>query len=165
MGVTVAKTFGEDKFMGTVDKFRGQRGRYLYHVTYTDGGEEELSQKELRDCYLLALAPQIEREWATYKKLHKGTCSGNTSDSSGHADSDGEGSLYDKHSDEEELNRRKKKRRKEKRTKSLEKNKDELSRMVLPTSGKKTVAAEAFGKLDSEQHAIVKGKINQRPRK
>jgi hypothetical protein len=62
MGVRVAKTFGDEKFMGTIDKLRGQRGRYIYHVTYTDGNEEELNPKELRDCYLLALAPQIERE-------------------------------------------------------------------------------------------------------
>jgi hypothetical protein len=65
IGVTVAKKFGEEEFRGNIGNFRGQRGRYIYHVTYTDGDEEELSQKELRDyCYLLALAPQIEAEWA-----------------------------------------------------------------------------------------------------
>ena len=58
IGVNVAKTFGDEKFQGTIDSYRVERGRCIYHVTYTDGDEEELSQTELRDCYLLALAPQ-----------------------------------------------------------------------------------------------------------
>jgi hypothetical protein len=45
------------------------------------------------------------------------------------------------------------------------KNKKALSRMVLPTSGKKTVAAEAFGKLDREQQALVKENINKKTKK
>ncbi len=146
MGMTVAKKFGEDEFSGKIDKFMGQRGRCIYHVTYTDGDEEELSQKDLRDCYLLALAPQIEAEWAIYNKLKKGKSSGDKSDSSGHADSDGEGSLYDKDSDEDELGKIKKKRCREKTQRTSAKSKQPLLGMVLPVSGEKTVAAEDFGK-------------------
>ncbi len=113
IGVNVAKTFGDEKFQGTIDSYRVERGRCIYHVTYTDGDEEELSQTELRDCYLLALAPQIEREWAIYKWLQTKSSSGETCEGNVDGDnddqvmSDGEGSLYD--SDEEELARKRKK--------------------------------------------------------
>jgi hypothetical protein len=68
IGVSIAKSFGDYEYRGTVDKFRGETRRFIYHVTYTDGDEEELSQKELRDCYILALAPDIEAQWTAFKK-------------------------------------------------------------------------------------------------
>jgi hypothetical protein len=46
-----------------VDRFRKERKRHVYHVTYSDGDEEELSQIELRDAYLLASSPKIEVQW------------------------------------------------------------------------------------------------------
>jgi hypothetical protein len=63
IGVTVAKTFDGVEFKGVVDSFRTERKRHIYHVTYTDGDEKELSQKELRDAFVLGLAPEIEAEW------------------------------------------------------------------------------------------------------
>jgi hypothetical protein len=168
IGVTVAKTFDAVEFRGVIDKFRGERGRYIYHVTYTDGDEEELSQKELRDGFLLALAPQIEAEWAKFKKMKKGKTTDYSSDSSARDDSDGEGSLYDKDSDEDELDKRKKKKRREtnKRTsgKSTLKN-ARISGMVLPVDGEKTVAAAAFGKLNAKQRENVSDNINRKTKK
>jgi hypothetical protein len=41
IGVTVAKTFDGVEFKGVVDSFRTERKRHIYHVTYTDGDEEE----------------------------------------------------------------------------------------------------------------------------
>jgi hypothetical protein len=52
VGVTVAKKFDGVVFKGLVDRFRTERKRHIYHVTYTDGDEEELSQIELRDAYV-----------------------------------------------------------------------------------------------------------------
>jgi hypothetical protein len=49
----VAKIFEGVEFRGIVDGFRSARQRLYYHVTYTDGDEEEMSQAELRDAYLL----------------------------------------------------------------------------------------------------------------
>jgi hypothetical protein len=58
IGVTVAKLFDGVEYRGIVDKFRTVRNRLYYHVTYADGDEEELSQIELRDNYLLGLSPE-----------------------------------------------------------------------------------------------------------
>ncbi len=68
IGVTIAKSFGRFEYRGTVDRFRGDTDKYIYHVEYEDGDDEELSQKELRDCYILALGPQIriEAQWAAF---------------------------------------------------------------------------------------------------
>ncbi len=61
IGVQIAKSFGGYEYKGTVDKVRGDKEEgYIYHVEYEDGDEEELSQIELRDCYILGLSPEIE---------------------------------------------------------------------------------------------------------
>ena len=70
IGVTVAKSFGGYEYRGIVDKFREETDGFIYHVEYEDGDEEELSQKELRDCYILGLAPQIEAQWTAFKKTN-----------------------------------------------------------------------------------------------
>jgi hypothetical protein len=44
VGKTVAKMFDGVQFIGIVDRFRTERKRFVYHVTYTDGDEEEFSQ-------------------------------------------------------------------------------------------------------------------------
>jgi hypothetical protein len=44
IGVTIAKTFGGYEYKGTIDRFRGETGRFIYHVTYEDGDEEELKR-------------------------------------------------------------------------------------------------------------------------
>jgi hypothetical protein len=60
--------------------------------------------------------------------------------------------LYDnKCSDEEELEKKRNKRRKEKTTRSTKKGQQPMSGLVLPVAGDKTVAAEAFGKLNPKQ--------------
>jgi hypothetical protein len=44
------------EFKGIDDRFRTERKRHIYHVTYSDEDEEELSQKKLRDAFVLALS-------------------------------------------------------------------------------------------------------------
>ena len=63
VGVTISKTFDGVKYTGTIDSFRLARKRFYYHVTYSDGDEEELSQTELRDGYVLGLTKEIEELW------------------------------------------------------------------------------------------------------
>jgi hypothetical protein len=43
--------------------FRTARKSFVYHVTYSYGDEEEFSQVELRDGYLLGLSAEIEVQW------------------------------------------------------------------------------------------------------
>ncbi len=171
IGVTIAKTFGGYEYKGTIDRFRGETGRYIYHVTYEDGDEEELSQIELRDCYILPLAPEIEAQWTTFKKtntkqtLDKQVEGSVEADSDDQAMSDGEGSLYDKGSDEEELAKKRKKRRKEKPSRTAKKGQQSISGMVLPVAGDKTVAGEAFAKLNHQEKELVAEKLNRKTKK
>jgi hypothetical protein len=172
IGVTIAKTFGGYEYRGTIDKFRGERGRYIYHVTYDDGDEEELFQKELRDCYILALAPDIEAQWAAFNKTRtKKSIDENLegsveADSEDQALSDGEGSLYDKCSDEDELQKKEKKRRKEKTSRTAKKGQRPISGLVLPVPGDKPVAGEAFAKLNhQEKELVADNKINRKTKK
>jgi hypothetical protein len=89
--------------------------------------------------------------------------------------SDGEGSVYDKGSDEEELNKKRKKRRKEvlargsvsggKNKKKNKKGQKPISGLVLPTPGEKTVAAEAFDKLNTADKDLVAQNINRKTKK
>jgi hypothetical protein len=171
IGVTIAKAFGGYEYRGTVEKFRGETGRYIYHVTYEDGDEEELSQKELRDCYILALSPQIEAQWLAFRKtmtkkrLDENVEGSNEGQSDDQAMSDGEGSLYDKGSDEEELIKKRKKRRKEPVARGPKKGQKRMSGLVLPVPGEKTVAAEAFGKLNASDKELVSLNINKKTKK
>jgi hypothetical protein len=89
--------------------------------------------------------------------------------------SDGEGSLYDKGSDEEELNMNRKKRRKEmlarglvpgeKTQKKNKKGQKPMAGLVLPVPGEKTVAAEAFGKMNPTEKELVAHNINRKTKK
>jgi hypothetical protein len=175
VGVEVAKYFDGVQYRGTVDSWRSARKRSYYHVTYTDGDEEELSQTELRDGYVLGLSGVIEAQWKLHKKGTGQTpsddCDKETDQCSNEALSDGEGSVYDKDSDEEIIARNNKRRRKEKEKttgkKALKKtgaknNQPTLAGLVLPVRGDKTVAGEAFDKLDSTQRELVTGKINKK---
>ena len=172
LGVKIAKSFGGYEYRGTVDKVRGDKEEGCrYHVEYEDGDEEELSQIELRDCYILGLAPEIEAMWAAFKKTNtKKSIDANEEDSltveeEDQAMSDGEGSLYDKGSDEEELNKKKKKRRKERVPRGSKNRQKPLSGLVLPVASEKTVAAEAFGKLNPEEQKLVATNINKKTKK
>jgi hypothetical protein len=165
VGVTVAKIFDGVEFKGLVDSFRTERKRYIYHVTYTDGDEEELAQKELRDAYVLGLAPDIEAQWNKFNETRKDK---NDEDIEGDT-SDGEGSMYDKSSEEEEIKKNAKRRRRNKPQQSeipmKRKKPVELSGLILPQSGDKTVAGEAFQKLSAKQKQIVADKINKKTKK
>ncbi len=144
IGLTVAKWFDSVKFFGTVDKVRTERKRHYYHVTYTHGGEEEMTQIELRAGYVLGLSD------------NQNVADGTEVDKADRSDDDasaGEGSVYDASSEEDNLRRSGKKRRKEKGVKTKKKrcsSKEKLSGHLLPQPGDKNVAAEAFGKLTVE---------------
>ncbi len=156
IGKTVAKFFDDVKFTGIIDSFRKERNRHIYHVTYSDGDEEEWCQRELRDGYVLSLlGTEIETEWNKLKETRKEKDVEDRVLDLEEAASDGEGSLYAT-SSEEETFRPKLKRRKvvtvkraPKRTKQKEAN--ERSGLILPHVGDKSVAGEAFGKLTAQQ--------------
>ncbi len=166
IGVSIKKTFDGVEYKGVVDSFRTERKRRIYHVTYTDGDKEELSQKELRDGYVLGLAPEIEAEWKQFNKKGKDKVD---EDKEGDTSS-GEGSVYDKSSEEEEMRKIAKRRRRNNSNKPLEKtNKPakamDLSGLILPKSGDKTVSGEAFEKLSSSQKKIVAANVNKKTKK
>jgi hypothetical protein len=164
VGVTVAKTFDGVQFRGTIDRFRQARKRMYYHVIYTDGDEEELSQTELRDCYLLGLKDEIEKQWREYKETTEGKSVDQDNDICADDGSDEDGSQYD-NSDYNEEVRHKRKERKEQNARKSKRKKAELSGIVLPQSGDKTVAAEAYGKLDDQQKKLVAEKVNRKTKK
>jgi hypothetical protein len=98
------------EYTGVVDRFRTERKRYVYHVTYSDGDEEELSQKELRLAYVLGLSPEIEAEWK-WKIYCENVKGKDVSDNDGET-SEGGGSVYGKSSEEDEIKKNSKRSRK-----------------------------------------------------
>jgi hypothetical protein len=159
----VAKLFEGIEFRGIVDRFRTVRQRLYYHVTYSDGDEEELSQAELRDAYVLGLAEEIKTQWETMIQGDKSKAIEET-DVSEVETSDGEGSEYDKAEYNEEV-QTKKRTRKENRKSSIKKKKTKLSGCVLPVAGERTVAAEAYEKLSESEKLLVVKKVNRETKK
>jgi hypothetical protein len=161
VGVTVCKMFEGVKFEGKVDSFRQVRQRFYYHIIYSDGDEEEMSQIELRDAYVLANAELIEAEWSLLKSIEKGKDATERQDDSDVETSDGEGSEYDRLEYEREVKQTKRKR-KELMKKAKKPKKNDLSGIILPQSGDKTVAGEAFAKLNKAQKNNVAAKVNKK---
>jgi hypothetical protein len=111
LSITVAKLFDGVEYRGRkVDSFRQVRQRYYYHVTYPDGDEDDMSQIELRDAYLLANTGLIEAQWAELKEQEKGKESVVTQQESEVETSDGEGS-DDRHDYDSEVKQTKRKRK------------------------------------------------------
>jgi hypothetical protein len=168
VGVTVAKMFEGVEFRGTVDRFRQARKRMYYHVTYTDGDEEEYTQTELRDGYVRGLSEDIEREWAKFTSQ--------TSDETELADSSESDDFSSDKSSDEEIPKPPKKKRKEnaksskkkttksKKTKQVS-GKDALSDQLLPLAGSNNVTSEAYAKLTNEQQESVAANINLKTKK
>ncbi len=172
VGKIDAKVFDGVEYRGTVDSFRQ---RFYYHITYTDGDEEDMSQIELRDAYLLANTEEIEAEWVQLKGLEKekDVCEMqvNTVQASEGETSGSEGSEYDRHDYDEEMKQTKRKRKTtykpaKQRPKTYKranaKRVNELSGVILPHDGDKTVAGEAFSKLDDAQKKLVTEKVNKK---
>ena len=66
------------------------------------------------------------------------------------------------------MNQTKRKRKKthtERGTRVSKKGPKALSGLVLPVAGEKTVAAEAFGKLNPEQQKLVAANVNKKTKK
>ncbi len=159
----MAKLFDGVEFRGIVDRVRTARQRQYYHVTYSDGDEEELSQAELRDGFVLGLAEEIKTQWETMRRGEQSKAI-EESEVSEVETSDGEGSDYDKADDDEQVENQKRKR-KENQKRSTKKKKNELSGCVLPLAGEKTVAAEAYGKLSESEKLLVVEKVNRKTKK
>ncbi len=166
VGKTVAKIFVEVKFTGIIDRFRTERKRHIYHMTYSDGDEEEWSQRELRDGYVLGLAPEIEARWKTLKEARGDKDVEDRELNNEEEASDGEGILYAASSDEETCHRKSKRckdvnvKPSPKRAKRLQSG--ELSGLILPRSGDKSVAREVSGKLTAKQKTIVAANVNKK---
>jgi hypothetical protein len=170
IGKTVAKIFDRVEFRGKVDSFRQVRQRYYYHVTYDDGDEEEMRQDELRDAYLLANTEKIQTEYDELQRSQQSDKDvGVEQSSQSETDSGSEGSEYDRRDYEDELKQDKRKRKTTfkpgtKASKPYKRGKNkpstDLSGTILPQSGDKSVAGEAFAKLDPAQQGIVKAKVN-----
>ncbi len=139
-------------------------------MTYSDGDEEEWTQRELRDGYLLGLAPEITAQWKTLKKTGQIKDSEDSESILEEEVSDGEGSLYDGDFEVEQANRKAKRRRKEKQatlsTKAKRGKAQQLSGLILPQEDDKSVAVEAFQKLSSAaQQKVVAANINRKAKK
>ena len=89
VGKTVAKIFDGVEFRGTVDSFRQERQRTYYHITYTDGDEEDMTELELRDAYVLANKDAIEAEWDQLQGNDKGKDGVETEETSGDGETSG----------------------------------------------------------------------------
>jgi hypothetical protein len=163
IGVGVAKVFEGVEFRGIIDRFRTVRHRLYYHVTYSDGDEEEMSQAELRDAYVLGLADEIKAQWETMIQGQKNNAIEDTNISEVET-SDGEGSEYDRADYNEDL-KNKKRTRKENGKSCTKKKKTNLSGCVLPLAGEKTVAAEAYEKLSESEKRLVVDKVNRKTKK
>ncbi len=157
------------KFTGIIDSFRKERNRHIYHVTYSED-EEEWCQRELRDGYVLGLGTEIETQWKKLKETRKEKDVEDRDLQMEEVASDGEGSRLYGTSSEEKTFRPKLKRRKvvtvkraPKRTKQLEAS--ELSGLILPQAGDKSVAGEAFGKLTAQQKSLVAANVNKKNKK
>jgi hypothetical protein len=161
VGVTVCKLFDGVPFQGKVDSFRQVRQRFYYHIIYSDGDEEDMSQIELRDAYLLANTELIEAEWSSLQSLQKGKETIQTEDENEVESSDKEGSEYDRHDYDSEVKQTKRKR-KELPKKAKKPKKNELSGVILPQSGDKTVAGEAFAKLNKAKKKLWRTRSTKR---
>ncbi len=162
-GVWVANFFGGVEYRGVVDRVRTARQRVYYHVTYSDEDDEEMSQAELRDAYVLGLAEVIQTKWKQLKSRNKDKIIEDT-DVSEVETSDGEGSEYDRAEYNEEL-KNKKNNRKENNKSSTKKTRTGLSGFVLPSAGETTVSAEAFAKLSEAEKQLVVEKVNRKTKK
>jgi hypothetical protein len=112
---------------------------------------------------LLGLSDDIIRQWNLLKggknaKQNKEKALDSEVDTS-----EGEGSEYDKDDYESEIKNKKRQRKENK--KSSNKKKKELSAIVLPLPGDKTVAAEAFEKLTEPQNKMVADRVNKTTKK
>jgi hypothetical protein len=107
VGKTVPKMFDGVEFRGTVDSFRQERQRLYYHIAYTDGDEEDMTELELRDAYLLANKDAIEAEWDQLQGNDKGKEAVETEETSDGETSGSEGSEYDRHDFDREVNQTK----------------------------------------------------------
>jgi hypothetical protein len=114
---------------------------------------------------VLGLAPDIERQWKALKKTGQNKDGEDTEFNHEEEASDGEGSLYDGEFEEEQANRNAKRRRKINTKPAKRAKPSELSGLILPRKGDKTVAGEAFGKLSAQQQKIVAANVNKKTKK
>jgi hypothetical protein len=124
-----------------------------------------MTELELRDAYVLANKDAIEAEWDQLQGNDKGKDAVETEETSGDGETSGsEGSEYDRHDYDREVNQTKSKRKEVPKRVGKKKTK-ELAGVILPQTGDKTVAGEAYAKLDRAQKKMVSDKVNKTTKK
>ena len=113
IGHKIMKEFGEGIFEGSVTPAIKKRGRFLYHVVYEDGDEEDLNDKEFREGY--ELLHQTKND--TLKTVSEELAQEDSENDNEKSGGDTEGSEYDMSEDEDR--KRKLKKRRTKPIKSL----------------------------------------------
>jgi hypothetical protein len=121
-----------------------------------------MTQTELINAYVLGLSEVINAQWKAYKKGTRQQDSADKDEGSEVNTSDGSGSEHDKAEFNAEMRQIKRQR---KNAGKRRRKKNDLSMVVLPSPGDKTVAAEAFQKLTGEQKEQVAAKVNKLTKK
>ncbi len=100
VGKTVMKQFAEGLFKGQVMTATKKRGRYLYHVVYEDGDEEDLNDLEFIEAY--------ELFYKAGNKTYEAVCHDDSANDNDKSGGETEGSAYDM-SEDESVDRKRKK--------------------------------------------------------
>ncbi len=98
---------GEGLFKGEVMTATKKRGRYLYHVVYEDGDEEDLNDLEFIEAYELYYKAGNK----TYEAIEEQSCHDDSDNDNYKSGGETEGSVYDMSEDESEDTKRKKRRK------------------------------------------------------
>ncbi len=107
VGKTIMKQFAEGLFKSQVVTATKKRGRYLYHVVYGDGDEEDLNDVEFIEAYELFYKAGNK----TYEAVEEHSCHDDSENDNDKSGGETEGSEYDM-SEDESVDRKRKKRRK-----------------------------------------------------
>ena len=175
VGHKIVKEFADGLFKGTVMTAIKKRGRFLYHVVYEDGDEEDLNDQEFREGYELLFHANNDA-LKTLGVDNDQDEKDNDNDKSG---GETEGSEYDMSEDDEGKRKRKKRRTKpnklskEKAKKMGENNKSKEEdkpkrrnntkasavdiQALINSGGKKSVTNQTIASMTTEEQATIIG--------
>jgi hypothetical protein len=175
IGQKILKEFGEGLFKGSVTTAIKKRGRFLYHVVYEDGDEEDLNDKEFREGYELLHQSNNDTLKTVSEELAQED-SDNDNDKSG---GDTEGSEYDMSEDEDRQRKRKKRRTKpikslKEKAKNMGENNDSKEedtpkrrhnkvtpavdvQALIKSGGKQSVTNRTIASMSTEEQATIIG--------
>jgi hypothetical protein len=107
VGKPVMKQFAEGLFKGEVMTATKKRGRYLYHVVYEDGDEEDLNDLEFIEAYELYYKAGNK----TSEAIEERSCHDDSDNDNDKSGGETEGSVYDMSEDDSDDTKRKKRRK------------------------------------------------------